>query len=241
MKQEEFLTILNKLKDLAENQDNTLELDQVKDALKEADLNDTEMDMVYAYLAENKIRVTGISLEISSEESELSFEDDRYLKMYLEELEELPDVTNEALTKAIIDVKNGNMDASQTIVNAFLMKVVDEAKKYTDHGMLLEDIIQEGNIGLLCGINTLEKVEKLEDTEDFLMEAVKMAILTAIDDSTEEANLEETIIAKVNLIQEAATLLEKDLGHAPSVQELADYTKMSYDEVNDIISLSKSN
>lgn len=240
MKQEEFLSILTKLKETALSQDNTLEIDQVKEALKDANLNDTEMDLVYSYMAENKISITGITMEIPSEENELSEDDNRYLNMYLDELKELPDITNEELTTAIIDVKNGNTDKCQVIINAYLEKVVDIAKSYTDHGMLLEDIIQEGNIGLICGVNALTKLEKLEDAEELILEAVKMAIVTAIDDNTEETNLEETVVAKVNLIQEAATLLEKDLGHAPSIRELADYTKMTYDEVNDIISLSKT-
>lgn len=240
MKQEEFLSILNNLKETAHAQGNALELDQIKEALADANLNETEMDLVYSYMAENKISITGITMDLSSEDKEISEDDSRYLNMYLDELKEIPEVTKEELTTAIIEVKNGNTDKSQTIINAYLGNVVEIAKSYTDHGMLLEDLIQEGNIGLICGVNALSKLEKLEDAEELILETVKMAIVTAIDDNNEETNLEETVVAKVNLIQEAATLLEKDLGHAPSIQELAEYTKMTYDEVNDIISLSKT-
>ena len=61
--------------------------------------------------------------------------------------------------------------------------------------------------------------------------------------NNEENNLEETVVAKINLLTKAATLLEQDLGHAPSIQELADYTKMDREEVSSILGglISKKN
>ena len=242
MNQADFLNIINKLKALATMQDNSLDISQVQDALKNSGLSESDLELVYNYLAENKISISGITMNLAedNEDPELSSEDDKYLNMYLEELADLPEISKSQLMEAVLNVKNGREEFTATVINAHLPQVVEIAKQYTNHGMLLEDLIQEGNIGLVCAANELTKLEKLEDLSDFIMEMVKMAILGAIDMNNEENNLEETVVAKINLLTEAATLLEQDLGHAPSIQELADYTKMDREEVSSILNLSQS-
>ena len=80
-------------------------------------------------------------------------------------------------------------------------------------------------------------MEALE--ESYLLDVIEHAIVTAIDEASTEESEEDAIVAKANLIREAAKYLEEDLGKVPSVQALEDYTKISQEEIRDILNLSK--
>lgn len=242
---EKFLETLGAIVEIAKTQDGILTQEEIQEYFKGADLTKNQMDAIYAYLAENKIRVKGFfyASKEEREEPEVSQGEDTrqkdsiYLKMYLEDLSfiepELPGETE----RLYLRMRGGEETARERLVNVWLKKVVDLARDYQNQGVFLEDLVQEGNIGLLSGLENLLKIQEHLDAEEYLKEAVCQSMENLIDDSMEEDDLENIILARANLISQAARALEEDLGRPATLQELSEYTKIPLEEMDGLLKL----
>ena len=243
-----FLEMLTSIVEIAGTQDNTLTQEEIKEYFKGMELEAEHYDHIYAFLAENQIRVKGFlytppvqteeSLEKEVSEEGESKEDSKFLKMYLEDLDSITRISageEEVLLKQLI---SGEESAQGPLTENWLFKVVDIARTFVGNGALLEDLIQEGNMGLLDGIQNLLGRKDNIDGAEYLKESIEKAMMDYIDELNDGDDWSNTILAKVNLLSEAAAYLAEELGRVATVKELADYTKMSEEEIEDILSLS---
>ncbi|MBR3771408.1 MAG: hypothetical protein IKL07_03985 [Clostridium sp.] len=242
--QAKFLEMLQEIMEVARVQENRITKDELASLLGETKLSEQQFESVYAYLAENKIEVEGFvymppkkEVEVPEEEK-VNKEDSIYLKMYKEELQEVEHLTKEEKEAMLRELAQGEDKNSQHLINGFLHDVIAIAPKYKNKGVTIEDLIQEGNMGLMMAITELSSQTDAAD-EAYVLKAIEAAMVAAIDELANEESEEDTILAKANLIREAAKFLEEDFGHAPSVEELTNYTKLPQDEIRDILNLSK--
>lgn len=163
----------------------------------------------------------------------------RFFKMYLADLEALPVVNEQELIHAYEDCFQGKQEASTVIMNYWLPKVVPLGADYKSLPLNMEDIIQEGNMGLLEGVSTIPALTDAskETIDTHLSEAICFAMKRYITETLDDEALENTILGKVALLSEAREVLTKDLGHAPSAKELSNYTQLDENEIQDILSL----
>lgn len=242
--QGKFLEMLKEIMEIAKVQENRISKEELAKLLGEVELSDEQYQSVYAYLAENRIEVEGYiyvppkkEIEIPEEEK-VTEEDSIYLKMYKEELQEVEHLTKEEKEVFLRELASGNEQNKQKLINGFLHDVITIVQKYKNKGARIEDLIQEGNMGLVMAVEALKDMEEAVE-EEYLLTVIEDAMIAAIDEETNEESEEDTIVAKANLIREAAKYLENDMGRAPAVSELQEYTKMSPDEIRDILNLSK--
>lgn len=183
--------------------------------------------------------VTAKMENINMEEREIFREDSVYLKMYLSDLEEIPALSeNEKLT-LWTEMKNGNEAAQIQLMNGCFHEVVNIVKEYRNKGVNLEDLIQEGNMALLQSFDSIREFSTMEQVNGYLKDSVREAIEHLIDMEVNDSDWENTVLAKINLIHEAAKHLAKELGRAATVKELAEYTRMTEEEIEDVKQLSK--
>jgi len=71
------------------------------------------------------------------------------LKYYLEYIRKFEPLSKEEERKVIIKAKQGHKPSYEKIINSNLRFVVSIAKKYQNQGIALEDLISEGNKGLV--------------------------------------------------------------------------------------------
>lgn len=153
--------------------------------------DETKRNLIEGYLKEKHIIVKSEKEEEAEEpesfEMPLDDEDKKAINFYYEELKNLPHLTDrekERITKKAIE---GDKAAQEKLINMYLPDVVDLAKLYTGHGVLMEDLIGEGNIALMLAVSMFECVESLEDVEGqigkFIIEALEKLVS---DDDTEE-------------------------------------------------------
>lgn len=178
------------------------------------------------------------------------------------EILEPEDETEMQLYQALL---SGNTSVIAAISTQWLKRVFAIAEGYKDRGCLLEDLVQEGNMGLLtelhaiaetaCGRKDQEAAsdkthseEKSEPTGTCteslhrqLREAVKNAIEEYLGEESGIEQMNEIILGKVSLVHAAQKFLTEEKGAKPSMQELAAYTKISAEEITDILSLVKEN
>ncbi len=245
IEQGKFLELLKEIMEIAKTQDNVVTKEELKKLLGDVELSEQQMESVYAYLAENKITVQGFKYVPPTAEKEdipkdeqISEEDSMYLKMYKEDLQKVAHLTEEVKEDMFRQLFSGDDYVKPQLLNALLHDVLEVAYKYKNKGVNMEDLIQEGNIGLMYAMEVLPENYEGSGME-YILEKIEAAVVAAVDEMKEDENYEDAIVAKANLIREAAKYLEEDLGRAPSVKELQEYTKIPEDEINDIIHLSK--
>ena len=76
--------------------------------------------------------------------------------------------------------------------------------------MLVEDLIQEGNLGLLEALGKVGEISNIEDADTFIIESIRQAMVEVVDEEIGENDWEETVLAKTGLISEAAKYLAED-------------------------------
>ena len=136
--------------------------------------------------------------------------DENLLVLYLKEINKVRLLSREEEVELARAAARGNEVAKEKLVRANLRFVVNIAKKYQRRGLPLEDLISEGNIGLLRAIDRFD-VEKGYHFISYAVWWIRQSILNAINEKA------RTIRLPVNRAMEL-TQLENDLerGSAPS-------------------------
>ncbi len=234
-----FMEMLGDLKEIAQTQGNTLTQDEIKVYFDEMELSEEHYNHIYTYLTENQISINGFNAKEEVNEDNMREEDSVFLSMFLKELRTFEKLNKEEEFVLLREVKNEIPGAKERLINVWLPKVVRIAKKYKNQGVFLEDLIQEGNIGLLIAVENLSNLEDSIDMETYLKEMIMKSMEESIDENMDEDVLENTLLGRSNLIQEAANYLAEDLGQVPTVEQLAEYTKLTVEEIKEIGTIAK--
>jgi len=161
-------------------------------------------------------------------------------KMYLEELSYLPVYGKEEEKVMYNALLEGDESMIKKLSDCWLERVLTIAKKYIAPKLNVEDLIQEGNMALfltlqkLCG--SMEKV----NVKNVLRESIEEGVMSYASEMNSEREAENTILGKMSLVHEAKKLLSEENGQEPTVKELAEYTKMSVEELEDLMDMIKT-
>ena len=155
------------------------------------------------------------------------------LQLYLEEIGKIPLLTDSEVIELARRLEGGDPDARQRLVNANLRLVVAIAKRYQGRGVLLEDLVQEGNLGLI------RAVERFDYRRGFRFSTyaawwIRHRITRAIANQGRTIRLPVHVVDLVNKISRVSTQLTQTLGREPDDGEIADEMGVSVDELMEL-------
>lgn len=253
--QGKFLEMLSEIKNIAALQHNTLEKEEIKKYLGNIELDSHQMEAVYSYLSTEGIKITGygkapVITEDNTPESRALYN----RQLYKHKADMLvPD--DKELCNIIKMFLMGEKTYRDKLAESKLAYVIECASKYkeriavTNKTISIDEVISEGNIGLLTGISIIEenKAQYIKENGIPDYEAVNgiinMEIINAmesfIDMETSGKDWESAVLARANLLHEAAKYLTEKNGSRPSKEELSEYTRIPVEEIVKIMNLSE--
>ncbi len=165
--------------------------------------------------------------------------DSPMFKMYLEELEEIPDYTKAEQDDMYKKLLSGDESVIHTISNFWLKSVLAMAKKLAVTSEGFEDVVQEGNMGLFMCLTELCGSGDYIDVEKELLDAIEESMKACIREQTGEDESENSVVGKVSLVNRAVERLKSEKGKEPSIKELSDYTSVDEEELANLLELIK--
>jgi len=152
---------------------------------------------------------------------------DEPIKMYLREIGQVEEI--EYAKRAY----EGDEEASQKLIESNLRLVVSIAKKHTNRGLKLLDLIQEGNIGLM------KAVEKFEYTKGYKFSTyatwwIRQAITRAIADQGRTIRIPVHMIETINKIKKESRIYLQETGKDASPEILAERLGMEVEKIKAI-------
>lgn len=247
-----FTETIREVAEIIRTSSNTLSEEDILKYFESMELNENQERMVLDYLLK-----TQASTEDPSDHSEnnekLSDDDERIreyakddadelpqspvFRMYMDEIRELSVCTKEELEDFYEDLLAGEVEALKKISDSWMIRVVDIAKELSVTPEDFSDVIQEGNMGLFMKLSELCGSQERVDVEQALEASIFMAMKAYVQELGIEDNVENTMVGKATLVNEARKYLMEENGQEPTISELVAYTHMESDELEEIIDM----
>lgn len=265
MEKEALMEKLNKLVELGKSKKNSLDMNEISEFFNGVTLQADQWNMIYQYLEEKGIDVLRImdddmSLEEdllldkeildfdeNEEEEEIDLNSIDLLegigtedpvRMYLKEIGTVPLLTADEEMELAKRKAEGDVAAKDRLIEANLRLVVSIAKRYTGRGMSFLDLVQEGNLGLIKG------VEKFDYTKGYKLSTyatwwIRQSVTRALADQARTIRVPVHMVETINKMSKMQRKLTLELGYEPSVKELAEALEMSEDKVMEIMQIAR--
>ena len=267
MEKDDFLDKLKRLVEVAKTKHNALDITEINDFFKGENLSPEKMEQIYSFLEEKNIDVVPVIDDAALADDSLLLDDDDVdmddsfmkdsedieldavdllegigtedpVRMYLKEIGTVPLLTTEEELTLAKRKAEGDEYAKERLIEANLRLVVSIAKRYTGRGMSFLDLVQEGNLGLIKG------VEKFDYTKGYKLSTyatwwIRQSVTRALADQARTIRVPVHMVETINKMSKMQRKLTLELGYEPSVTELADALEMSEDKVMEIMQLAR--
>ena len=140
---------------------------------------------------------------------------------YFSELKRIPLISAQQERQWMKQYRNGSQAARNKLVQAHLRFVVSVAKKYDQPGVLLDDLISEGNLGLIRAIETFDEEQGFR-LISYAVHRIRQRIQSYIERHTTSAPSYQDDMLSWHRYQQAWQTLSEQLQREPDVEELSE-------------------
>ena len=266
MEKSTFLEKLKKLVELAKGKHNALDVTEINNFFTGDDLSTEQMEQIYSYLENHGIDVIPVIDDNLLAEDPLLLDDDddeRFMKdsdeddidldaidllegigtedpvrMYLKEIGTVPLLSADEEMELAKKKAEGDEQAKERLIEANLRLVVSIAKRYTGRGMSFLDLVQEGNLGLIKGVETFDYTKGYKLRTDATW-WIRQSVTRALADQARTIRVPVHMVETINKMSKMQRKLTLELGYEPSVAELAEALDMSEDKVMEIMQIAR--
>jgi RNA polymerase primary sigma factor len=156
------------------------------------------------------------------------------LDLYLDEIKNNRTLSGHEEAEMAVRIHKGDKKALEKLVKANLRFVVSVARNYQNQGLPLNDLINEGNLGLIKAAKKFDEKKNFK----FISYAVwwiRQAILKALAEQSRIINVPLHRVGTISDIGKAQNKLEQELERVPTAAEIAREMGVDEREVNDIL------
>jgi RNA polymerase primary sigma factor len=178
-------------------------------------------------------------LDTESKAKGPGFGSNRSLDLYLHEINKTPLLKKEQEQELARRIHKGDKEALDQLVKANLRFVVSIAKQYANQGLSLEDLINDGNLGLIKAAHRFDEKRGFK----FISYAVwwiRQAMLQSLAEHSRIVRLPLNRAGTLYKIGKASRQLDQELGHAPNAMEIAKRLKLSESEVKETMHIANT-
>ena len=155
-------------------------------------------------------------------------------RVYMEELAAIPPCTPEENEKLLAKIKSGDESARERLIEGNLRTALMYVQKYINRGVPMADLIQEASMELMMLAD-----EGFDGGFEKLLESrISVRMEEVIAEQKGEIDIEEEMLARVNVLQEVSKELAERFGREPKLEELAEFMKMTEDDVREIMKVT---
>ena len=266
MEKGKFREELHKLVELGKSKKSTLDMNDINDAFTGVQLTVEQIEDIIAYLENSGIDVLRImndeltiddDLVLDADDDAFPLEEEEEedidldaidfldgigtedpVRMYLKEIGTVPLLTAEEELRLAKRKAEGDQTAKERLIEANLRLVVSIAKRYTGRGMSFLDLVQEGNLGLIKG------VEKFDYTKGYKLSTyatwwIRQSVTRALADQARTIRVPVHMVETINKMSKMQRKLTLELGYEPSVPELANALDISEEKVMEIMQIAR--
>jgi len=201
-------------------------------------------DVVIAFFEE--LRKMGEQVEILQEKvrSLKKSRSDKEVAEYLAEIARIEDSFGVSSTdirkisQEVLDADQEVIRAKSRLIEANLRLVISVAKRYIGKGLILGDLIQEGNIGLMRAVDKFE-YRRGYKFSTYATWWIRQSISRALADQSRTIRIPVHMIENINRVNRTAKQLVQEAGSDPDPEEISERSKIPVSRVRNILKITK--
>lgn len=192
-----FMETLRAVAEVTRTAQDGLSKEEILKYFEGMELSEEHVEMIYQYLQLPPEVQTGEPETEEEEESviveEESQEQNVYFQMYLDDLAQIDEMSEDEMQEAYKKLLDGDGSVVGEICESWLGSIAQMAIPYAEQGAILEDVIQEGNMGLLLKLSELVGAGEVPGIDAILEGAVSAAMIAYTEENM-EANVADMIV-----------------------------------------------
>jgi RNA polymerase primary sigma factor len=156
------------------------------------------------------------------------------VRLYLREIGRVKMIKPDEEIELARLIAKGDPIAKKKLIQANLRLVISIAKKYVNRGLPFQDLIQEGNLGLI------RAAEKFDHTKGFKFSTyatwwIRQAISRGLADKSRTIRVPVHMVESINKLKKTSARLSQELGRKPSATELSGAMDLPVNKIQEII------
>ncbi len=236
---------LEAVREKARANGNQIGVGEILTCFPHRELGEEDIRRIYRYLEEQGIRLENYELHdtrsVSVGEPPLTGEEKAYFQMYLEDLKTVAPC--EAGEEAILiqHLLSGDESAQGRLIEGNLHRVLELARRHAGQGVLIGDLVQEGNMTLVASIEEYRNAGVRlagEPLAAFLEKKVEEAMEALIREQRGYDRAAERTAEDANRLLALVKELEEEWGRAATLEELAERMHLPEEYVEEVMRIS---
>lgn len=243
-RKEEFREGLARLRNKAAGNYNHITIGEILACFPGMELTKDQIRLIYQYAEEERIIIEDYqphdTRSVPLGEPKLTGEEKAYFKMYLEDLKGVVPCGADEAAMLAERLLTGDETALTRLTEGHLHLVLEIARRHSGRGVLMGDLVQEGNMALMLALDEMAAGTSFlaGGIREFLTARVETAMKALVSEQGDHEKAGEKMAREANRLLAATAELEEELSREATLTELSRRVNLPEDKVKELIRIS---